>query len=396
VIVEVPSGNIVRTIPTGTSRATVSFRPDGKLLAIGTNVAAVEGRVTRVELMDPASGRIVHHLSGELATLGRLVFSPDGRRLAASLDTRWDNNRGRILIWDMTQGARRDPVRIDRSLVDVLAFSPDGGRLATGAHDQTFTKGEVQLWDTSTGRDLATWSIASGVPRDLAFDLEGRQLRMASYKFFRREVSVTRFDASPLAPEIEAVDLVNRLGPDVPLNIELAAKIESEPGLGSGVRAAALTMAAERFESFSDLRTQASRWLELAPLERTPELMRRALAHIEQAMRLTDNADFESLRVQAEARYRNGQFSAALEPLRKAQSQRDGTAKKDPGQQAKIQALIAMAEARLGHRTEAQAALARYRLLWAEANPKASTPSLLTIEVEQTVSEAFQTTEKGR
>jgi Flp pilus assembly protein TadD len=113
-------------------------------------------------------------------------------------------------------------------------------------------------------------------------------------------------------------------------------------------------------------------------------------------MRLTDNADIESLRVQAEARYRNGQYSAALEPLRKAESRRDEPTESDPGQHAKIHALIAMAEAKLGHRTEAETAQANYRRLWAEANTKATTPPPLMAEVEQTMSEAFKTTGTAR
>jgi Ribonuclease G/E len=133
-----------------------------------------------------------------------------------------------------------------------------------------------------------------------------------------------------------------------------------------------------------DLRSQASRLLELTAGERTPELMRRALVHIEQAMRLTDNADIESLRVQAEARYRNGQYSAALEPLRKAESRRDEVAEGDAGQHAKTHALIAMTEAKHVRQHEAKAALANYRRLWAEANPKVTTPPPLLIEVEQT------------
>ena len=105
------------------------------------------------------------------------------------------------------------------------------------------------------------------------------------------------------------MDLVNRLGPDVPLNAELAAKIESEPGLDPAVRAAALTMAMERLESSTALRSQASTWLDLAAADRTPELMRRALAHIEQAVRhLGRPRTVYSLIVLAEARYRNGQY----------------------------------------------------------------------------------------
>ena len=48
-----------------------------------------------------------------------------------------------------------------------------------------------------------------------------------------------------------------------------------------------------------------------------------------------------------------------------------------------------MAEARLGHRHEAETALANYRRIGAQANPKATTPPPLLAEVEQTMSEAF-------
>ncbi len=397
-IVEVPSGRIVRTVQTARSRPSASFRHDGKLLAVGTTVAGVEGRVTRVELVDPDSGRVDLERSGNLpSSVGAPFFSPDGRRLAVfGGNPLAANNRARILIWDLAPGAPPEPVRIDSPAATVIAFGPDGRRLATASRGSSLNNGEVQLCDTAMGRDLATWSVAGAFPQDLAFDPEGRQLRVATFAFGPGEVGVTRFDASPLAPEIEAVDLVNRLGPDFPLNAELAARIESHPGLDSAVRAAALTMAVERIESFAALRSQASRWLELAPLERTPELMHRALVHIERATRQIDSPNAYTLSILAEARYRNGQFSEALVPLRQAEALRDETTEEDPGLPAKLQAYIAMAEARLGHRAQAETALANYRRLWAEANPKATTPTALQIEAEETVREAFKNAGGGR
>jgi hypothetical protein len=50
-----------------------------------------------------------------------------------------------------------------------------------------------------------------------------------------------------------------------------------------------------------------------------------------------------------------------------------------------------MSEAKLGHRAKAATALANYRRLWSEANPKATTPPPLQDEAEKALSEAFKT-----
>jgi hypothetical protein len=55
-----------------------------------------------------------------------------------------------------------------------------------------------------------------------------------------------------------------------------------------------------------------------------------------------------------------------------------------------------MAEARLGQRAQAETALASYRRLWAEGNPKATSSPPLLIEVEKTVNQAFQSTRTTR
>ena len=288
--------------------------------------------------MDVDSGRRVRYLSGDLPSLGRLVFSPDGKKLAASSASGVSDGRGRVLIWDLVPGAAPEPVAIESGPVNTLAFSADGRRLATTARAAvSMSESDIRLWNTTSGRDLATWSIACGIAKEIAFDSKGDQLCVASYDYLQGEGSVTRFDASRLAPEVEAVDLVNRLGTDIRLNAELAARIAAEPGLDPAVRAAALTMARDRAESAAALRYQASQWLDLAAHERTPELIRRAPAHAERAMQLTQEPDNLLLRVLAEARYQNGQFSAALEPLYKAIARPDDTTESDPGRTAKIQ-----------------------------------------------------------
>ena len=55
-----------------------------------------------------------------------------------------------------------------------------------------------------------------------------------------------------------------------------------------------------------------------------------------------------------------------------------------------------MSEAKLGHRKEADAALANYRRLWVAANPKATTPPPLEEEAEKVVAESPETPNSSR
>ena len=131
-----------------------------------------------------------------------------------------------------------------------LAFSADGRRLATAAARGSTFDCEVKLWDLASGRDLVTWAPSGGRPVDLAFDPDGHRLRvlLSDVKHDRMPGSSCS-TPSPLAPEVEAIDLVDRLAADVPLNSELAEKIQAEPGLDPAVRAAALAVVPLRQEN---------------------------------------------------------------------------------------------------------------------------------------------------
>jgi hypothetical protein len=110
--------------------------------------------------------------------------------------------------------------------------------------------------------------------------------------FHTSDVRIILLDASPLAPEVEAIDLVDRLAADVLLNRELAEKIKAEPGLDPAVRAAALAVVPLRQENGVRLAARARTWLGLDAPGRTPELMRRALDHAEHALALVPDLDY--------------------------------------------------------------------------------------------------------
>ena len=101
-----------------------------------------------------------------------LAFSPDGGRLASSGDD------GTIRFWDVAAGRPIAPVlRGHTGKVSSIAFSPDGKILASGGEDKT-----VRLWDTATLQRMGAplTGHESGVT-SVAFSTAGRVLASGSY-----------------------------------------------------------------------------------------------------------------------------------------------------------------------------------------------------------------------
>jgi hypothetical protein len=328
--------------------------------------------------------------------VGKLAFSADGRWFAAATFNYFNSRPGLfpLEVWDLAAGATTEPLHLDGHGTGVqnLAFSADGRRLATLAWGAANNGCELKLWDLTSGRDLFTLAPPGGTPAGLAFDPDGRRLRILQYDMDTRGARIVLLDASPLAPEVDAIDLVDRLAADVPLNSELAQKIKAEPGLDPAVRAAALAVVPLRQENGASLLARASTWLGLDAPGRTPELMRRALDHAENALALVPNMDYPGLATLGEARYRNGRLAECLEPLRQSLALQEQDNLPVARRQYRALAFIAMAEAKLGRRAPAQAALEEYRTRRAQefAGSKVKPPEdKLLAEAEAVLRAAF-------
>jgi WD40 repeat protein len=123
--------------------------------------------------------------------IGRLVFSPDGNKLAAgSCAQRMHTGacmRGQILVWNLTLGTLLS-VTGQNGFINDLAFSADGQYLVTGSCAATDVagsclQGSVQVWEVATlhpvGIELTDHTfLVTGV----AFSPDGKFVASASQR----------------------------------------------------------------------------------------------------------------------------------------------------------------------------------------------------------------------
>lgn len=193
--------------------SSLSFSPDGKLLAWADSKRSIsaDGMVSGppIVLSELATGREVRRMEGEGQYFG-VRFSPSGKWLAA-----YAFGHG-VDFWEVTTGKRRhvfgdlidfafvpntetvvgcckDGMVRFRNLVDgresrsfrgpsrpnwvqrPFAISPDGRTLLFG------TEGNIQLWETASGRVRRTLSGHTSLISDGAFAPDGRTLLSGSW-----------------------------------------------------------------------------------------------------------------------------------------------------------------------------------------------------------------------
>jgi WD40 repeat protein len=161
------TGKLVRTIAARdssiTSLGAIGFSPDGKLLAGALTEAAT------VRVWDTATGRQVRELRGHTGNVTRLAFSPDGGRLATASEDRM------VKVWDLATGRELLTLVGHMDGVASVAFSPDGKRLVSAGYDNT-----VRVWDSGTG--LLCFTLAGHVRAvlDVAYSPDGNRIATAS------------------------------------------------------------------------------------------------------------------------------------------------------------------------------------------------------------------------
>jgi eukaryotic-like serine/threonine-protein kinase len=116
---------------------TLAFHPNNRRLAVGYSESMF------ASIYDSAQGSPVADLPVGVMNYQVVAWHPDGARLAVA------GSDPRIQIWDVAAKRKLATLEGHAQQVTALSFHPDGGFLASGSWDAV-----LRLWDSATGRQL--------------------------------------------------------------------------------------------------------------------------------------------------------------------------------------------------------------------------------------------------
>src|SRR5215813_9088809 len=179
---DVSTGRELSTIETADAHVhSVTFNPDGKTFASVTSggpTLETGYSLHFVKIWDVASGKLLRTVEA-VPWLVSVAFSPDGKVLASRSASGRDN--GAVKLWDLATGAQLRMLAghcctpLETVASNVVAFGPDGRTLVTADRG-----GTVTLWDPSTGKELRALTGHSAPVKSIALSADGKLVAVGS------------------------------------------------------------------------------------------------------------------------------------------------------------------------------------------------------------------------
>jgi hypothetical protein len=310
----------------------LAYSPDGARLAAGGG--------NTVKIWDADTGR-EHRTLDHGSLVNGVAFSPDGARLASAGDGQT------VKVWDVGTGRLIHTLKGHTSVAQGVAFSPDGARLASAGFDLN-----VRVWDPLNGQEALTLKGHNGLVYGAAFSPDGTRLASCSY-----DGTVRIWDGRPWSPEAaveaaterEAVGLLNFLFARPLCKADVLSHLENSPTIRPRTRHLALSLADRYHEQTDPERYYRASWALLRQPYLNEFQYRDALRQAHTACeRAPENGRYQT--ALGVAQYRTRQYQKALTTLTKGD---DGT--------PEVLAFRAMAQHRAGQGPDARATLEQLR-----------------------------------
>ncbi|MEV5748843.1 protein kinase [Actinoallomurus sp. NPDC052308] len=184
---DVPTGELRTTLTAPGNVFALAFGSGGTTLAAATDARG--GYAIRIQLWSLFNDKLVDTLPrsgllGAYITLPALLFSPDGSTLASATNDAHakDIYQDIVQLWDTTSGRVTASFSLPAHILS-MAFSPDGRTLATSDNNSGAPGTRViRLWDVTSGRANGVINTGSdGGPcdqgvRSLSFSADGKTL----------------------------------------------------------------------------------------------------------------------------------------------------------------------------------------------------------------------------
>ncbi len=160
------SGQVLATMKhTGDYVYCVTFSPDGRLLATGSNDPA-----GFIQIWNVATGQRVKVIKGHEDAVLSIVFSKDGTRL---LSSSYDKT---ARLWDATSGKELRNFAGHTWWVNSAAFSTDESRVVTAGQD-----GTAIVWEVASDKRSPAFTGHRGPVNSAVFSPDGKQVVTAGY-----------------------------------------------------------------------------------------------------------------------------------------------------------------------------------------------------------------------